>query len=81
MSVTDRPLLPAATLMDELERIGVRFALDPGGEPVFRAPHGALTEAHREALSEQRENIRELLAIVGPACWAPHDRAKERTAA
>ncbi len=65
-------------LMDELERGGVRFALDPAGEVVIRAPRGALTDAHRAALTEQRENIRELLVIVGPECWRPHRKENER---
>ena len=81
MSATDRPLLAAATLMDELEATGVHFALDPAGEVVVMAPRGTLTDAHRAALTEHRLAIRELLAIVGPACWAPHDRAKGRAAA
>ena len=81
MSVGERPLLCAALLMDELERAGVCFALDAAGEVLVSAPHGALTDAHRTALTELRSGIRELLAIVGPACWVPHDHTKERTAA
>ena len=81
MSAGERPLLCAALLMAELERAGVCFALDATGEVMVSTPHGALTDAQRAALTEQRENIRELLMIVGPACWAPHDRTKGRIAA
>ena len=81
MSTGERPLLCAALLMDELERAGACFALDAAGEVMVSAPHGTLTDAQRAALTEHRSAIRELLAIVGPACWAPHDRAKERSAA
>ena len=78
MSAPARPLLPAATLMDDLERDGVQFALDASGEPVFRAPGGGLTDEHRAALAEHRDGIRELLVIVGPECWRPHRRETAR---
>ncbi len=81
MSAGGRPLLCAALLMDELERAGTCFALDATGEVMVSAPHGTMTDAHRAALTEHRDGIRELLVIVGPGCWAPHDRTKERTAA
>ena len=71
MSADERPLLCAALLMDELERAGVCFALDAAGEVMVSAPHSTLTDAHRAALTEHRAGIRELLAIVGPACWQP----------
>ena len=79
MTATDRPLLPAATLMDELEATGVRFALDGAGQPVARARRGALTAEQRAALMEHRAGIGELLAIVGAECWAPTARTNERT--
>ncbi len=60
------------TLMDELERAGVRFALDAASEVVVKAPRGTLTDEHRAALVEHRDGIRELLVIVGPECWRPH---------
>ena len=63
--------MTAAVVMDALEALGVRFALDTAGEVVVDAPRGVLTEERRAALTGQREGIRELLAIVGPACWEP----------
>ncbi len=76
MSGQDRPLLAAATLMDELERAGACFAMDAAGEVMVSAPHGALTDAHRAALTEHRAGIRELLAVAGPACWHPTESGR-----
>ena len=59
-------------LMDTLEHVGVRFALDAAGEVVIRAPRGALSDEQRAALAEHRDGIGELLVIVGPECWRPH---------
>ena len=64
------------TLMDELERAGVRFGLGVGGEVVIRAPRGALTDEQRAALAEHRQAIGELLAAVGPACWRPKENER-----
>jgi hypothetical protein len=67
-------------LMDGLERAGVRFALDPAGEVVVRAPRGALTDERRVALTAHRDGIRALLKVVGPACWSPPAERKEHAA-
>jgi hypothetical protein len=58
-------------LMDSLETAGVRFALDPSGEVVIRAPRGSLTDERRAALAEHRAGIGALLGAVGPECWEP----------
>ena len=81
MNSTARPLLSAAALMDDLERAGVRFALNPAGEPVFRASRGALTDEQRAALVTHREAIGELLAAVGPECWQPTGEQEARSIA
>ena len=62
MSAPEPSSLSPGALMDRLEAVGVRFALDAAGEVVVRAPKGVLTEECRAALITHREAIRALLA-------------------